>query len=195
MHPKTKLLLRAVFRLTLGAREQLSAQVFQPSTLVLPNHVSLLDGLLVAAFAPGPCVFAVDSDFACRAPWKWGLRALERAGLGRVVPLDMGKPLGLRSLIKALQAGETVCVFGQGRIQDETDPVVFQMGVRRLEPYAREVIGVFIDGAGRTVFGRTKGRSAARTVSLSTASVPNVAAAEMWLESIRRRQVFKAGSS
>ncbi|GAB3645098.1 hypothetical protein GCM10028813_01840 [Ramlibacter alkalitolerans] len=184
---------RALFKAFFRIEEDLSAiGELQPGTLLVANHVSFLDGLLVAAFAPTPCVFGVDSAFAERSPWKWGLRALEKAGWGRVVALDTEKPFGMRELACALKEGETVCLFPQGAIRRELDPVVFEPGVRLLQERAREVIGVYIGGAGQTLFGRSLRRVSRlkRTrISLSTLRLDTVSAAEYWLENRRRMPI------
>ncbi|WP_321935238.1 1-acyl-sn-glycerol-3-phosphate acyltransferase [Paraburkholderia sp. J8-2] len=100
--------------------------VYSPDTLdalhseaciVTCNHVSLVDGIIVALAAPLPMAFAVDTDWARRATVAaTGLRVLSWLGLGRVVPLDARAPYGMRSLMRELLAGHSVMVFPEGEI-------------------------------------------------------------------------------
>ncbi len=64
--------------------------------LVVPNHTSLLDGLLVAAFLPEKAVFAVNTQWA----QKWYVQLFSL--LVRIYPIDPLKPLSLRGVIAEL---------------------------------------------------------------------------------------------
>lgn len=87
------------------------------NSIVHANHVSLLDGILVALASPRPLVFAVDTDFSRRSTTsRLGLRFLEKMGFGLVVPLDCSAPFGMRTLKRALLDGSNVMVFPEGAI-------------------------------------------------------------------------------
>src|SRR5690348_9756272 len=74
--------------------------------IVCANHVSLLDGVLIALVSPSPLVFGVDPDFSQRSPIAMrGMATLAWMGFGRVVPIDARSPFGIRALAKALAAG------------------------------------------------------------------------------------------
>ena len=120
--------------------------------LVCANHVSLIDGVIVALASPVPLVFGVDTDFSRRSLLaRSGMAALAALGFGRVVPIDAGSPFGLRALRKALDRGESVMLFPEGRISDTGWPLPEQPGVAWLAARCRApVLRVRIRGAGRS---------------------------------------------
>ena len=85
--------------------------------VVHANHVSLLDGVIVALASPAPLVFAVDTDYSRRSrSARLGLAFLSRVGFGSVVPVDATAPYGVRSLRRALARNCNVMVFPEGAI-------------------------------------------------------------------------------
>ena len=120
--------------------------------LVCANHVSLIDGVIVALASPVPLVFGVDTDFSRRSLLaRRGMAALAALGFGRVVPIDAGSPFGLRALRKALARGESVMLFPEGRISDTGGPLPEQPGVAWLAARCRApVLRVRIRGAERS---------------------------------------------
>ncbi len=78
--------------------------------LIIANHVSLLDGVLVAAYLPRKITFAIDSDWGA----KWYVKIF--SGLVDFYPLNPANPLSIRSLIDVINKGRTVMIFPEGRI-------------------------------------------------------------------------------
>jgi acyl-[acyl-carrier-protein]-phospholipid O-acyltransferase/long-chain-fatty-acid--[acyl-carrier-protein] ligase len=78
--------------------------------VVVPNHVSYLDGPLIAAFLPGYPMFAIDTAQAA----KWWAKPL-LAGAD-IYPMDPTRPMATKSLIKALRAGRQCVIFPEGRL-------------------------------------------------------------------------------
>ncbi|BAP87635.1 phospholipid/glycerol acyltransferase [Burkholderiales bacterium GJ-E10] len=120
--------------------------------LVCANHVSLIDGVIVALASPVPLVFGVDTEFSRRSLLaRRGMAALAALGFGRVVPIDAGSPFGLRALRKALDRGEPVMLFPEGRISDTGAPLPPRPGVDWLAARCRApVLCVRIRGAERS---------------------------------------------
>jgi acyl-[acyl-carrier-protein]-phospholipid O-acyltransferase/long-chain-fatty-acid--[acyl-carrier-protein] ligase len=79
-------------------------------TLIIANHVSLLDGVLIATFLPRKITFAIDSEWGK----KWYVRLFD--GLVDFYPLNPASPLAIRSLIEEVNKGKTVMIFPEGRI-------------------------------------------------------------------------------
>ena len=78
--------------------------------LVVANHDSLLDGVLLGLFLPGAPSVVVTRE-ALRHPF---IRLFSRAV--KFVVLDPTRPLALKSLIREVQRGGTVVIFPQGRV-------------------------------------------------------------------------------
>lgn len=128
--------------------------------LVAANHVSLLDGVLVALASPVPLVFAVDTDYARRSTLaRRGLAFLSRLGFGEVVPVDHAAPFGMRALRRALDAGRCVMVFPEGRISPDGWALIEQPGLEWLAvATGSDVIRLRIDGAERSRLFAKNGR-------------------------------------
>lgn len=137
--------------------------------IVCANHISLLDGLIVALASPAPLVFGVDTDFSKRS-WLigWCLAALSFLGFGRVVPIDGNSPFGVRAMYKALSSGESVMIFPEGRISETGDPLPEQPGVKWLaERACAPIVRVQISGAENSRIFAKAGRAFWPAISVS----------------------------
>jgi acyl-[acyl-carrier-protein]-phospholipid O-acyltransferase/long-chain-fatty-acid--[acyl-carrier-protein] ligase len=81
-----------------------------PRSIIALNHVSWLDAALALAILDRPPVFAIDSAVA--ELW-WVKIALRFA---HAIPLDPARPFGTRRLIYAVQDGQSLVIFPEGRI-------------------------------------------------------------------------------
>jgi acyl-[acyl-carrier-protein]-phospholipid O-acyltransferase/long-chain-fatty-acid--[acyl-carrier-protein] ligase len=81
-----------------------------PNCIIALNHVSFLDAALALSFLGKDPVFAIDTNIAKR----WWVKPFLR--LTRALPIDPTKPLATRVLIHAVQAGETLIIFPEGRL-------------------------------------------------------------------------------
>lgn len=78
--------------------------------LIIANHVSLLDGILIAAFMPERITFAVNTEWAN----KWFMPIVRM--LVDFYPIDSRNPLSVRSLIEELKKNKKIMIFPEGRI-------------------------------------------------------------------------------
>ena len=83
--------------------------------LLVPNHMSLVDGFLLIASLDRPVRFVVDAAYATHPLFKWLMDIM------RVIPISsLGGPRiilrALRSAGQALDDGEIVCIFPEGQI-------------------------------------------------------------------------------
>jgi acyl-[acyl-carrier-protein]-phospholipid O-acyltransferase/long-chain-fatty-acid--[acyl-carrier-protein] ligase len=77
-------------------------------SILVINHLSFLDGCLVAAFLPGDIVFAIDTEQARRF---WFLKYILD-----IFPVDPTNPMAIRAMVKAVQGGRRLAIFPEGRI-------------------------------------------------------------------------------
>jgi acyl-[acyl-carrier-protein]-phospholipid O-acyltransferase/long-chain-fatty-acid--[acyl-carrier-protein] ligase len=104
--------LRALLKILFRVRIE-GAQNFELSrdpTLVVCNHTSLLDGVMLYAFLPNPPVFLVNKTTAKVWYFKIFLHPISK------LLIDDLHPMTLKKAIKQLIAGETIVVFPEGRI-------------------------------------------------------------------------------
>lgn len=78
--------------------------------LLVANHTSLLDGLLIAVFMPERVTFAINTEWAK----KWFIKPFGM--LVDLYPLDPTNPMAIRSLINEVKADKKVMIFPEGRI-------------------------------------------------------------------------------
>ena len=78
--------------------------------LIIPNHVSFLDPLLLGVFLPDDITFAINTHISQR----WWLKPFLR--LSTVFPMDPTHPLSLKALIHHLQSDTRTVIFPEGRI-------------------------------------------------------------------------------
>lgn len=120
--------------------------------IVCANHVSLLDGVIVALASPVPLTFGVDTNFSrdSKAASR-GMAFLAWLGFGAVVPIDGNSPFGIRGLAQALERGERVMLFPEGKISESGHLNPDQPGLAWLARRSGvEVIRIRIRGAERS---------------------------------------------
>ncbi|MGZ8299643.1 MAG: acyl-[ACP]--phospholipid O-acyltransferase [Rhodoplanes sp.] len=138
---------RAFFRLEVHGTENIAKA--GPNAIIALNHVSFLDAPLALSILEQDPVFAIDSTIAQR----WWVKPFLH--FTRAMPLDPTKPWGTRTLIRAVQAGETLIIFPEGRltvtgslmkvydgaglIADKSDAMVVPVRIKGLEqtPFTR----------------------------------------------------------
>lgn len=101
-------LLKVFFRVDVSGVQNLRKA--GSKTLIIANHVSLLDGVLIAAFLPRKITFAIDSDWGT----KWYVKLF--SGLVDFCPLNPTNPLAIRTMIDEVNKNKTVMIFPEGRI-------------------------------------------------------------------------------
>ncbi len=117
--------------------------------LIVANHQSYLDGLLLGLFLPKRATFVVNTGVLKN----WFFRQFLK--LTPHLAVDPTSPMAIKKVIKKLRAGENVVIFPEGRITltgslmkvyDGPGYIALKTGV--------PILAVHIDGAAESIYGK-----------------------------------------
>jgi len=134
--------------------------------LLVANHTSFLDAVLLAAFLPDRLTFAINTHIARRWWVRLGLRLVD------FLPLDPTNPYSLKSLVRYLQEDRRAVIFPEGRITVTGSLMKIYHGPGLVADRSdATVLPVRIDGAQYTPFSRLRGRVRLRWFPRVTLSI------------------------
>ncbi|RMH20356.1 MAG: acyl-[ACP]--phospholipid O-acyltransferase [Gammaproteobacteria bacterium] len=146
-----KWLLKRLYRVRVKGIENL--ENLPPRTLIVANHTSFLDALLLYAFVPGRLTFAINTYVARSLLLRFVSRWIH------TFALDPMNPLSLRTLIQRVRAGEHVVIFPEGRITVTGALMKIYEGPGMVADRGQaQILPIRIEGAQFTPFSRLKGR-------------------------------------
>lgn len=148
-----KFLLKSILRLLFNVRIKGDiASLNQQNIIITPNHVSFLDGLLLALFLPTRPVFAVYTGHYSH----WSLKIARR--YVDFIPMDPSNPLSIKTLIKVAKTGQPVIIFPEGRITITGSLMKIYDGAAFVAVKSNsKIIPIWIDGAEFSMTSRLKG--------------------------------------
>jgi len=123
-----------------------------PRTLIVANHESFLDGLLLALFLPIEATFVVHTTVARNPLIGWLLRFIPH------LAVDSTSPLSIKLICKLVESGEPVIIFPEGRLTVTGSLMKVYDGAAFIAAKTGAVIvPTRIEGAGRSYFSRLAG--------------------------------------
>ena len=141
------IIFRIFFRVEVHGLENVAKAGVNP--IISLNHVSFLDAPLALSILEKEPVFAVDSGIAER----WWVKPFLR--VTRALPIDPTKPWGTRTLIHAVQAGDPLIIFPEGRITVTGSLMKIYDGAGLIaDKSGAMVVPVRIEGLEKTPFSR-----------------------------------------
>jgi len=107
-----KFLLRGLLRLLYGVRVTGMEHYYQAGerVLIIANHTSLLDGILLYAWLPETPTFAINTRIAARKSFRFFLHFVD------LFIMDPTGPLSVKSMIKFIRGNRKAVIFPEGRI-------------------------------------------------------------------------------
>ncbi len=146
-----KMLLSWIFRVQVTGLEHYSQA--GERVLIVANHQSFLDALLLATFLPKQPFFAINSFVADR----WYIKPF--LALANTFPLDPTNPMATKTMIARLKQGGHCVIFPEGRITVTGALMKVYEGPGMIADKAdAQILPVRIEGAQYTPLSRLKGK-------------------------------------
>lgn len=147
-----KFVCRIVFRVQVTGIKNIPDQ---RKLLIIANHESFLDGLLLGLFLPIRATFVVHTTVLN----SWAFRQILR--LTPYLAVDPSSPLAMKKVIKLLEAGKPVVIFPEGRITLTGSLMKVYDGPGFVAAKTGALIlPVRIDGVARSYFSRLQNQQA-----------------------------------
>jgi acyl-[acyl-carrier-protein]-phospholipid O-acyltransferase/long-chain-fatty-acid--[acyl-carrier-protein] ligase len=146
-------LLRGLLRLLFQVRIHGDTTVFQNErTLIVANHESFLDGLLLGVFLPVAATFVVHTEVTKSAWVRWLLRFVPH------LVVDSTSPMAIKLICRLVESGTPVVIFPEGRLTVTGSLMKVYDGAGFVAARTgATVVPVRIEGAGHSYFGRLAG--------------------------------------
>ena len=145
----------SLYRLRVAGQDHVPAR---GGALLVCNHLSLIDALLLAAATPRPVRFIMFKGIYER-PWiKPIARAMDAIPISSELrPREMIQ--SLRTASEAIRNGQVVCIFAEGQITRIGHLLPFRRGFERImKDVEAPIVPVALDGVWGSVFSFEKGR-------------------------------------
>ena len=154
------MLVHSVYRLEKSGLERVPDE---GAALIVANHVSFVDALVIAAAVRRPARFVMDHRI-------FGIPVLNFVfRTGKAIPIASAKEdaqmmeRAFAEVAAALRAGDVVCIFPEGRITDSGELYPFRPGLKRiLEETPVPVVPVALRGLWGSFFSREGGAAMRR---------------------------------
>ncbi|MGH6629634.1 MAG: 1-acyl-sn-glycerol-3-phosphate acyltransferase, partial [Burkholderiales bacterium] len=156
-------LLKFLFRVQVeGDKSRFS----QSRLLIIANHESFLDGLILGAFLPVDPVFVVHTEITRNALFRAALSLCD------YLSVDPVNPMAMKRVIRLIESGRPVVIFPEGRITLTGSLMKVYDGPAFVAAKTQAVIvPVRLDGAARTFFSRLSGSNPRRLLPKITLSI------------------------
>jgi len=120
--------------------------------MIIANHTSFLDAVLLSIFLPDRITFAINTEIAK----KWWVSPFGK--IVRLFPMDPVNPLSIKAFIKDLEQDKRAVIFPEGRITvtGTLMKIYDGPGLIALKSGAM-ILPIRIDGAQYSIFSRLKG--------------------------------------
>jgi acyl-[acyl-carrier-protein]-phospholipid O-acyltransferase/long-chain-fatty-acid--[acyl-carrier-protein] ligase len=122
-------------------------------TIIIANHLSFLDAILLSIGIPEPLCFAINTHIARR----WWIRPF--LFLADTVTIDPANPMSTRLLINKVKSGQRVVIFPEGRLTLTGSLMkVYEGPAIIADKSGALLLPIRISGAQYTPFSRLKGK-------------------------------------
>ncbi len=181
--------LRPLLRILLRLRVEGDTTQFNASRLlIIANHESFLDGLLLGLFLPVNPVFVVHTTVVKNFFFRLFLTQVEH------LAVDPTNPMAMKKVIRLIEAGRPVMIFPEGRITTTGSLMkVYDGPAFVAAKTAATIIPVRLDGPARSYFSRLSGKYPRRLLPRITLSIQPATSLPMPTAPTAKERRLKAG--
>ncbi len=145
-----RLLFKTAFRAQVRGLEHFSS--VGPRALIVANHLSFLDAVMLAAYLPGRATFAVNTAISK----KWWMRPVMLTL--DLIAIDPANPMAVRILIDRLKQNTHVVIFPEGRISLTGSLMKVYEGPALIADKAKApLVPIRLEGFQYTIFSKVTG--------------------------------------
>lgn len=186
-----KKFLRFIFQILFRVKTPTNTkQLIADRLLIVANHESFIDGLLLGLFLPINPVFVVHTTIA-QNPWfKLILSMVD------YLAVDPTSPMAMKKIIKLVDSGRPVVIFPEGRITTTGSLMkVYDGPAFVAAKTGATIVPIRIDGASRSYFSRMSGKYPRRLLPRLTISIlpaTHLPMPESGTAKLRRRKAGEA---
>ena len=144
-----KNILKSLMKIIYKVEVKNDAKFDSDRTLIIANHQSFIDGLLIGLFLPIKPTFVVHSTVLHNKFFKFILSFVD------YLPVDTANPMAMKKVAELIKSGKPVVIFPEGRITTTGNLMKIYEGSGFIA-YRTDatIIPVYIDGALNTKFSR-----------------------------------------
>lgn len=180
-------LCRVLFRVRVGG----DLRAFgHPRTLIVANHESFLDGMLLGLFLPVQPVFIVHSWVAAHPVLRTLLKMTD------YLAVDPAQPMAIKKILKLVETGRPVVIFPEGRITLTGSLMKVYDGPAFIAAKTgAAVVPVRLDGPARSYFSRLTGdypRHLFPAIRISIQPATHIAMPDLPSAKLRRKHAGEA---
>lgn len=147
-----RIVLRLLYRVEVEGKENLKKT--GERTIVISNHVSLLDAVLFRAFLSDHFFYPIDTETAKR----WWIKPF--LSFAKTIPIDPRYPFAFKKLIKLAEEGKQIVIFPEGRITVTGSIMKIYEGPGYLAYKSdAEILPIHIEGAQYSPFSYLEGKT------------------------------------
>ncbi|MDR1691495.1 MAG: AMP-binding protein [Rickettsiales bacterium] len=151
--------------------------------VMIANHVSSLDPILLALYIPGRPVFALNREVA----QKWWVRPV--LALSDVFEIDPTNSFHINTLIKKVRMGRNLVIFSEGRISETNSLMKIYEAPGLIADKAKaDIIPIMIDGPQHSSFSKMKGKLTLKTFPKLSINIFEKRKLKLRQENLRERR-------
>ena len=191
MRTLLRLILRGLTRMLFSLRIKGEMKDFEARRLlIIANHESFLDGLLLGLYLPVDPVFVVHTGIAR----SWYFRLI--LSLVDYLAVDPTSPMAMKQVIRLLESGRPVVIFPEGRITTTGSLMkVYEGPAFVAAKTGATILPVRLDGLARTYFARVSGKAPRQlfpAITLTILPTTQIAMPDAPTAKLRRRKAGEA---